>query len=105
MAVVMHTLHVELGERSYPIYIGRGLFSQSDILSRHVTGKQVAIVSNETVAPLYVDRVRQALPETVKISEIVLPDGEQYKTLGTLSTILDRLLEEAGDDADGGIPG
>jgi 3-dehydroquinate synthase len=94
MAVVMHTLHVELGERSYPIYIGRGLFSQSDILCRHVTGKQVAIVSNETVAPLYVDRVRQALPETVKISEIVLPDGEQYKTLGTLSTILDRLLEE-----------
>ena len=94
MAVVMHTLHVDLGERSYPIYIGRELFNDCDLLARHVLGNQVAIISNETVAPLYVERVRDALPQGVKISEIVLPDGEQYKTLDTLSLIFDRLLEQ-----------
>lgn len=90
----MHTLHVELGERSYPIYIGRELFADSDLLARHVHGKQVAIVSNETVAPLYVDRVRDALASAALVSEIVLPDGEQYKTLEHLQQIFDRLLQE-----------
>jgi 3-dehydroquinate synthase len=94
MAVVMHTLHVDLGERSYPIYIGRDLFSDSDLLARHVHGNQVAIISNETVAPLYVERVRDALPQRAKTSEIVLPDGEQFKTLDTLALIIDRLLEQ-----------
>lgn len=94
MAVVMHTLHVDLGERSYPIVIGRDLFADSDLLSRHVSGRQVAIVSNETVAPLYVDRVRDALGERDLVTEIVLPDGEQYKTLATLEGIFDRLLQE-----------
>ncbi len=90
----MHTLHVELGERSYPIYIGRELFADSDLLARHVHGKQVAIVSNETVAPLYVDRVRDALASAALVSEIVLPDGEQYKTLEHLQQIFDRLLQD-----------
>jgi 3-dehydroquinate synthase len=94
MALLMHTLHVELAERSYPIYIGRDLFADSDMLARHVLGTQVAIVSNETVAPLYVDRVRAALPAGSVITEIVLPDGEQFKTLATLSVIFDRLLED-----------
>ena len=90
----MHTLHVELGERSYPIYIGRELFAGSDLLSRHVHGKQVAIVSNETIAPLYVERVRDALASAALVSEIVLPDGEQYKTLEHVQQIFDRLLRE-----------
>jgi 3-dehydroquinate synthase len=94
MALLMHTLHVELGERSYPIYIGRDLFADSDMLARHVVGTQVAIVSNETVAPLYVDRVRAALPAGAVVTDVVLPDGEQYKTLATLSVIFDRLLED-----------
>jgi 3-dehydroquinate synthase len=94
MALLMHTLHVELGERSYPIYIGRDLFADSDMLARHVLGTQVAIVSNETVAPLYVDRVRAALPAGAVVTDVVLPDGEQYKTLATLSVIFDRLLED-----------
>jgi 3-dehydroquinate synthase len=97
MAVIMHTLHVDLGDRSYPIYIGRDLFSDSDLLARHVLGKQVVIITNETIAPLYVDRVRNALPETVQIAEIVLPDGEQYKTLDTISLIFDRLLEQGNN--------
>ncbi len=93
MALLMHTLHVELGERSYPIYIGRELFADSDLLTRHVHGKQVAIVSNETIAPLYVERVRAALDSAALVSEIVLPDGEQYKTLEHVQQIFDRLLQ------------
>jgi 3-dehydroquinate synthase len=97
MTVLMHTLHVSLGERSYPIYIGRSLLADADLLRRHVSGRQVAIVSNETVAPLYAGRVRAALEsggQLDKITEIVLPDGEQYKTLETLGHIYDRLLAE-----------
>lgn len=94
MAVLMHTLHVDLAERSYPIYIGKDLFSEADLLARHVSGNQVAIVSNETVAPLYVDRVRAALDSATQITDIILPDGEQYKTLDNLSVIFDRLLAE-----------
>ena len=90
----MRTLQVELGEDSYPIYIGRDLFSDSALLSGHVAGRQVAVVSNETVAPLYVERVRAALGERSLITEIVLPDGEQFKTLATLQTVFDRLLAE-----------
>ena len=94
MAVLMHTLHVDLGQRSYPVYIGRDLLSDPTLLARHLSGKQVAIVSNETVAPLYVDRVRAALPDAVKLTDIVLPDGEQYKNLDELATIFDRLMAD-----------
>ncbi|MEP5763976.1 MAG: 3-dehydroquinate synthase [Halieaceae bacterium] len=90
----MHTLHLDLGERAYPIYIGRDLFRDSELLAQHVNGKQVAIISNETVAPLYVERVREALPPDSLLTEIVLPDGEQYKTMDTLGVIFDRLLAD-----------
>lgn len=94
MSVIMHTLHVELGERSYPVYIGRDLFADGSVIGRHLEGSEVAIVSNETVAPLYVPRIRRALGEGRRITEIVLPDGEQYKTLKSLEHILERLLQE-----------
>ena len=94
MSVLMHTLHLDLGERSYPIYIGRGLLRDGDLLRRHVAGRQAVIVSNETVAPLYAERVRGALADLDMLTEIVLPDGEQYKTVDTLSVIYDRLLAE-----------
>lgn len=94
MSLVMHTLHVDLGERSYPVYIGRDLLSDPQLLSRYVPGSQVVIVSNETVAPLYVDKVRAALGERKLITEIVLPDGEQYKTLESLSGIFDRVMAD-----------
>ena len=53
----MQTLIVELGERSYPIYIGPGLLDQADLLRPHIPGRQVLVVSNETVAPLYLEPV------------------------------------------------
>jgi len=92
VSLLMHTLHVELGERSYPLYIGRDLFLDSPLLAQHVPGSQVVIISNETVAPLYVERVKHALGERNLITEVVLPDGEQYKTLDTLGTIFDQVI-------------
>ncbi|MBE9537768.1 MAG: 3-dehydroquinate synthase, partial [Proteobacteria bacterium] len=78
MSLLMHTLHVDLGERSYPVYIGRDLLADSQLLARHIAGTQVVIVSNETVAPLYVERVRALLEPRQLITEVVIPDGEQY---------------------------
>ncbi len=94
MTVLMHTLEVSLDARSYPIYIGRELLADTDRLRSHVTGRQVALVSNETVAPLYAARIEQTLGDIDLFTHIVLPDGEQYKTLDTLSSIYDRLLED-----------
>jgi 3-dehydroquinate synthase len=89
----MHTLHVELGERGYPVYIGRDLLADPQLLAGHVTGSQVVIVSNDRVAPLYMERVRTALGPRKLVTEIVLPDGEQHKTLTTLSDIFDQAME------------
>ena len=90
----MHTLHVDLGERSYPVYIGRGLLADGELLGRHVPGQQIVLVSNETIAPLYAERVLAALGERSLVTEVVLPDGEQYKTLDTLSDIFDRVMSD-----------
>ena len=92
MSLLMHTLHVELGERSYPIYIGRDLLTDSALLAGHVAGSQVVIVSNETIAPLYMDKLRGILGERSLVTEIILADGEQYKSLDTLSSIFDQVM-------------
>lgn len=94
MSLLMHTLHVDLGERSYPVYIGRDLLSDPELLSRHIQGSQVVIVTNETVAPLYLERLRLAIGERSLVTEIILADGEQYKTMETLGTILDRVMAD-----------
>ena len=94
MPLLMHTLHVDLGERGYPVYIGRDLLADKNLVARHVTSSQVVIVSNETVAPLYVERVKAALGNSQLITEVVLPDGEQYKTLDTLSGIFDKVMAD-----------
>jgi 3-dehydroquinate synthase len=88
----MHTLHVDLGERSYPVYIGRDLLADSEMLAGHVTGSQVVVVSNDTVAPLYMERLRTALGPGKRVTEVVLPDGESYKTLDTLGDIFDQVI-------------
>ena len=87
----MITLSVDLGERSYPIYIGENLLGDEDLLLQHVPGRNVLVVSNETVAPLYLDKTLAML--TGKHTETcILPDGEEYKNLATLNTIYDVLL-------------
>ncbi len=89
----MKTLTVELGERSYPIHIGPGLLGNAALLTPHITGRQVLVVSNETVAPLYLERLQATLTDFDQ-DAVILPDGEQYKTLDVLNRIYDRLLEK-----------
>jgi 3-dehydroquinate synthase len=89
----METVEVALGERSYPIYIGDGLIDRGELLRNHVGGRQIAIVTNSTVGPLYLDRVRAAFPDPYQVDTFVLPDGEQFKTLEQYAAIMDFLLE------------
>lgn len=88
----MKTLSVDLGERSYPIFIGRGLLGNPELVTPYVRGKQVCIVTNETVAPLYLDKVKAAFAG-FKTDSVILPDGESFKTLETLNLIFDGLLK------------
>jgi 3-dehydroquinate synthase len=87
----MQTIKVELGERSYPIHIGEGLLEQPALLAPHIAGRQVAIISNETVAPLYLERLTRSLG-AYSVVPVVLPDGEAHKNWETLQTIFDALL-------------
>ncbi len=89
----MKSLQVELAERSYPIHIGSGLLQQPALLTSYVRGKQVLVVSNETVAPLYLRNVTAGLGD-YQVETLVLPDGESYKTLQTFETIASTLLEK-----------
>jgi len=92
----MKELNLNLGEKSYPIYIGENLLAQADYLTKHISGNQVMIVSNTTVAPLYIDKVKDLLID-FEVSEIILPDGEQYKNLDTVNQIFTSLLENRFD--------
>lgn len=88
----MQTLYVELGERRYPIYIGSQLDPQA-LLAPYILGKQVMIVSNDTVAPLYLEHYQQALQNLGKtVAHCILPDGEKYKNIEHLNLIFDALL-------------
>ena len=88
----MQTLTVDLGDRSYPIFIGSGLLQQSR-LQTYIKGHQVMLVSNTTVAPLYVQSIKNCLSSMdITIDEIILPDGEVYKDLQHLNLIFDQLL-------------
>ncbi|WP_343732036.1 bifunctional shikimate kinase/3-dehydroquinate synthase AroKB [Duganella sp.] len=91
-------LNVDLGERSYPIAIGPDLLNDSTLLARHVHGSKVAIVSNTTVAPLYLARIEAGLRNAGKqITTITLPDGEEHKNWSSLMAIFDQLLETKAD--------
>jgi 3-dehydroquinate synthase len=90
------TLNVDLGDRSYPIFIGSGLLVDSARYRPYLAGRQVMIVSNETVAPLYLDAVHAAL-DGCRVERVILPDGEQYKTLDDVNRIYTALLEARFD--------
>jgi len=88
----MKTLEVDLGERSYPIHIGSGLLGNAALLSPHIHGRQVMVVTNGTVGPLYLDQALAGLSD-FNTQVVELPDGEQYKNLTTLNLIFDALLQ------------
>ena len=90
----MRTLKVALGARSYPIHVGNHLLERGDLVLPHLGAPLAAVVSNETVAPLYLPGLAGALRAAgVQVTEIVLPDGEQFKNWQTLNRIYDALLE------------
>lgn len=88
----MRTLTVELGERRYPIYIGDGLLQRAELFARHVQSQQVFLLTNDTIAPLYLEPVRAAIGDR-RVETLILPDGEAYKTLESAGAIWDRLME------------
>jgi len=91
---IMQTLTVGLGERSYPIHVGSGLLGQAELLRAHLPRKRAAIITNTTVAPLYLAQL-QATLQALGVSSVpvILPDGEEYKNAETLNQIYDALLE------------
>ncbi|XP_010550478.1 PREDICTED: 3-dehydroquinate synthase, chloroplastic [Tarenaya hassleriana] len=93
-------VEVDLGNRSYPIYIGSGLLDRPEILQRHVRGKRVLVVTNEKVAPLYLDKTVDALTRGnpgISVESVILPDGEKYKDMDTLMKIFDKAIESRLD--------
>lgn len=94
----MQTLSVDLGDRSYPIHIGAGLLGRADLIVPHLAQKRVVIVTNTTVAPLYLDRLTKTLTDAgVQVTPIILPDGEVYKDWQTLNLIFDALLQSRAE--------
>ncbi|MFQ8717172.1 MAG: 3-dehydroquinate synthase [Enterobacter hormaechei] len=91
----MERITVTLGERSYPITIAAGLFNDPASFLPLKAGDQAMLVTNETLAPLYLDRVRHLLEQAgVKVDSVILPDGEQYKSLTVLDTVFTALLQK-----------
>ncbi|ABI40760.1 3-dehydroquinate synthase [Shewanella sp. MR-4] len=86
-------IQVDLGERSYPIYIGQSLMSDSETLSRYLLKKRILIVTNETVAPLYLKQIQDTMASFGEVSSVILPDGEQFKDLTHLDSIFTALLQ------------
>ncbi len=84
------TVHVELGARTYPIWIGAGLLGDAELWRPAIRGRHVLVVTNTTIAPLYLDRVRAGL-EGLKHSILILPDGETHKTLASSGEVFDAL--------------
>ncbi len=90
----METLTVALGERSYPIHIGAGLIERAELIASRLPQQRVAIVTNTTVAPLYLESLRRALDARgVRCVPITLPDGEAFKNWESLNQIFDALLK------------
>lgn len=88
---VAHGLQVDLGQRSYPVYIGAGLLASTEPYQPATAGRRVLVVTNDTIAPLYLDTVLASLTNC-SVESLVLPDGEAHKTLATTALIYDKLL-------------
>ncbi len=90
---MIETLRVALGDRSYPIHIGSGLLTRPELLLPYIKQKKVVVITNTTVAPLYLEKLRSTLERAgISVLPVILPDGEQFKTWETLNLIFDALL-------------
>jgi 3-dehydroquinate synthase len=88
----MKTININIEKRGYPIYVGQGLLENYDLFKKHIPGKRVAIVSNEKVASLYLQKISDTLCVEKEIIPIILPDGEAFKNSESLNLIYDGLL-------------
>ena len=87
----MKKITVNLAEKSYPVYIGEDLLKDQQLLRSNISTQKIMLVTNSTIAPLYLDQVMQLLPT---VDSFIIPDGEQYKTLGTFDEIITKLLQK-----------
>eukprot|EP00903_Cladosiphon_okamuranus_P012199 g11442.t1 len=93
VAGLLKTVTVELEDRSYPIYIGEGILESGDLLRRHVTSRKALVITNDKVGPLYLAQTVKVLEAGgVEVETVVLPDGEEFKSLEILTKILDKAL-------------
>lgn len=92
MQIETKTVEVDLGSRSYPIHVGAGILDNPELYTKHIAGRQVMVVTNETVGSLYLERVKTAL-SGYQCETVVLPDGERFKTLDVWRGIFDALLQ------------
>ena len=93
----MKTIKIKFDERSYPIYIGENLISNYDLIGQHILSKKIAIVTNDTVAAIYLNPLLESLSSHKEIISIVLPDGESYKNQDSLHDIHTQLLKNKAD--------
>ncbi len=92
----MKTFNVQLDERSYPIYIGTSLLSQTELMTKHISHEHVFVISNEKVAPLYLDKVLNSF-KNFKCGYHILPDGENHKNIDSMQAIYTSLIEKHYD--------
>ncbi len=88
----METVTLDLGEKSYPIYIGGNVLNDADLIQGLIRGRDVLIVTNETISPLYLHRLKQSLGD-LRVDHLELPDGEEHKTLTSLDKVVTHLLQ------------
>ena len=88
----MKTINVKLEKRGYPIYVGGGLLENYDLFEKHINGKRVAIVTNDKVGSLYLQKISNTLSVEKEVTPIILPDGEAFKNAESLNIIYDKLL-------------
>ena len=93
----MKTININLGKRSYPIYVGEGLLENNNLFKNHISSKKLAIITNDTIAPLYLQKISNILSSEKEIISIILPDGESFKNFETLNLIYDELLKNKAD--------
>lgn len=89
----MKTIEVDLGDRSYPIYISGSLLSNKELIAKHIHTNQILVVTNKTIAPLYLKALEDVLT-SVDYETLILPDGETYKSLESFNKVISRLMEK-----------
>jgi len=93
-SIINDIVDVDLGDRKYPIYIGQGLLKGGDELRKHVKSKKALIVTNTKVGPLYLQTVKKSLESAgIQVYEVILPDGEEYKTMDVLMMVMDACMD------------